>query len=89
MEKFFEEWRKLDEGVLTRSMCDVCYGEFPDEDMRFDPVVPALTFVLIFMVVFPFFEKLSLIATGCRLPIQAKTDDRDCADIRRESDESG
>ena len=36
MEKFFEEWRKLAEGVLTRSMCAACYGEFPDEEMRFD-----------------------------------------------------
>ena len=39
MEEFFEEWRQLDEGVLVRSMCDACYGEFPDEDMRFDPDV--------------------------------------------------
>jgi len=37
MEKFFEEWRKLDERVLEETMCDECLQFFPDEDMRFDP----------------------------------------------------
>ena len=39
MEKYFEELRVLREHVLEQTMCDVCHGEFPDEEMNFDPNV--------------------------------------------------
>jgi formylmethanofuran dehydrogenase subunit E len=36
MEKLFEE---LGAKVLEQTMCDNCLGEFPDEEMRYDPNV--------------------------------------------------
>ena len=36
MEKYFEE---LSERVLEQTMCDICLGEFPDEDLHYDPAI--------------------------------------------------
>jgi hypothetical protein len=36
IEKLFEE---LGAKVLEQTMCDVCLGEFPDEELNYDPKV--------------------------------------------------